>query len=330
MSYSVSIALCTYNGEKYILQQLESIINQSLIPCEVVICDDSSTDNTISIIRDFVKKYNNIKWLIVVNELSLGVTKNFEQAISLCHGDIILTCDQDDVWMNNKIYTIVNEFIVNPNLLLLFSDATIVDESLTSHNIKLWDVVYPRINQLATKNDFLNVLIKDNIMTGMTMAFRRRLYEISFPFDNDWMHDYWLAITGTLIGEVKALDESLVLYRQHSNNVLGAKKQNYITKVRSYFKNINNLQKIREKNYKKLSSIYTFINRSNVSDLIYNEDKSFIEKGYQFWSQMNDLSNQNFYDSTKTILINYFSGNYHAFYAGFRGLIRDLFKLIGG
>ena len=328
MSNSISIALCTYNGEKYIIQQLESIINQSILPKEIVICDDISTDRTIEVAKDFLKSQEIINWSLFKNDKNLGVTKNFEKAISLCTGDIIFTCDQDDVWLHNKIETCVDEFFNNPDLLMVFSDAYLVDDNLSKTGLNLWSAVYPQMNKLITHKDFINVLAKNNIMTGMTMAFRRKLVDISVPFDKDWIHDYWLAITGSLIGQVKAIDKPLVLYRQHSSNVLGAKKESLKKKIESYTSNFRYLYKIREQNLLRYRSITQFINKNSHIDEIKIEDKLFFENGLSYWKRMIDLQDSGVMYSIKSIFSDYTKGNYHKYYTGFRGLLRDFLYVI--
>jgi glycosyltransferase involved in cell wall biosynthesis len=122
---TLSIALCTYNGSKFLREQLQSLANQTLQPFEVVITDDCSTDDTISIIKEFSNRLN-IK--VFVNDIAFKVTKNFEKAVSLCTGDIILMCDQDDIWHADKLAKISQYFQDNPYKLAVFSDANLVNE----------------------------------------------------------------------------------------------------------------------------------------------------------------------------------------------------------
>ena len=122
---TLSIALCTYNGSKFLREQLQSLANQTLQPFEVVITDDCSTDDTISIIEEFS---NQLNIRIFINDSSLKVAKNFEKAVSLCLGDIILMCDQDDIWHSDKLVKISQFFKENPAQLAVFSDADLVDE----------------------------------------------------------------------------------------------------------------------------------------------------------------------------------------------------------
>ncbi|MDQ3374150.1 MAG: glycosyltransferase [Acidobacteriota bacterium] len=125
----LSVALCTYNGEKYIVEQLDSIAMQSVTVDEVVICDDVSTDNTVKLVQDytFTAPYN---VRLFINETNLGSTRNFEKALSLCNGDIIFLCDQDDVWMPHKVETIKNYLDNNPAKNVVFTNAFIVNAIL--------------------------------------------------------------------------------------------------------------------------------------------------------------------------------------------------------
>lgn len=123
MNKLVSIAMTTYNGEKFIKKQLDSIINQTYKNLEIIICDDGSTDKTIDIIKEYQKKDKRIK--LYINEKNLGFSKNFEKAISLCKGDYIALSDQDDIWELDKIETMVKN--IN-DAILVYGDEKLIDE----------------------------------------------------------------------------------------------------------------------------------------------------------------------------------------------------------
>ena len=120
----VSIAMCTYNGEKYIEEQIESILNQSYKNLEIIICDDNSTDNTTKLIESYIKVDSRIK--IFRNKQNLGFIKNFEKAISLCNGEYIALSDQDDIWKLNKIELYLKKIKDN---ILIYSDLDMIDEN---------------------------------------------------------------------------------------------------------------------------------------------------------------------------------------------------------
>ena len=116
----VSVAIATYNGERFIKEQLDSIFNQSLLPDEIVVFDDNSSDDTLKIVEQY--KNNNIKIIIYKNEQNKGFRMNFYNAIKKCNGDYIFLCDQDDIWNNNKVELMIHEMKKNSNILLLCSN----------------------------------------------------------------------------------------------------------------------------------------------------------------------------------------------------------------
>lgn len=170
----ISVAMCTFNGEKYIKEQIESIINQSLVPDEIIICDDCSKDNTVNIIKETLDNWSG-KVYLVVNEKNLGYRKNFEKAISLCHGDIIFLSDQDDVWNKDKIEIIKTEIEKDKNILLAFHDVEIVDENLCLINKSFWNVLHFDYMQFL-ENDFRR-LMESNVIQGSACAFKK-IYSI--------------------------------------------------------------------------------------------------------------------------------------------------------
>lgn len=221
---TVSIALCTYNGEKYLSEQLNSYLLQTRLPDELIICDDCSTDSTTSILNSF-KKRASFSVLINRNEKTLGSTGNFEKAISLCSGDIIFLSDQDDVWMPEKIEEIVVVFEKTPETGLIFSNADLVDENLNSYNISLWDKNFPVSEQhKAEKGRMAEVLLTKNVACGATAAFRAN-YKNFFspiPVHLSMIHDGWIAFIAASLSGTQYLPQKLIAYRQHSGQQIGA------------------------------------------------------------------------------------------------------------
>src|SRR4051812_33755133 len=126
---TISVALCTYNGAKYLPAQLASLVQQTHLPIELIVCDDSSTDATPQILKEFAA-ISPFSVRLQFNEANLGSTKNFEKAIGLCTGAVIATCDQDDVWLPQKLERIAAVFDKEPDVGLAFSDAILVDDEL--------------------------------------------------------------------------------------------------------------------------------------------------------------------------------------------------------
>lgn len=220
---TVSITLCTYNGEEFLAEQLRSIAAQSRLPDELVICDDGSTDGTLRIVNEFAETAPfTVK--IVENSSNLGSTKNFEKAMSLASGDVIFLCDQDDVWAENKIKLMAKRFAQDEELVLLFSDAELVDQDLNSLGRNLWNMVFPSDQRQKFLNgDTFEVMLWQNAVTGAAMAFRSRVREklIPFPIIPGLIHDGWIAIALANIAKIGFIEMPLVLYRQHERQQLG-------------------------------------------------------------------------------------------------------------
>jgi glycosyltransferase involved in cell wall biosynthesis len=221
----LSVALCTYNGEKFLSQQLNSILNQSQPVNEIIICDDNSTDSTVSIIKEFQKKFPLIIKLYI-NPSSLGPIKNFEKAINLCCGDIIFLSDQDDVWMTNKVEFVVNEFMNSPSLEAFFTDAELIDENSVKIGRTLWSTLY---FNLETQKDwtsgtaFKEIVYKRNKITGATFAIKKTLFDRAVPFPNIsgvW-HDAWLGMHAAANQTLAWSNTPLIEYRIHPHQQVG-------------------------------------------------------------------------------------------------------------
>lgn len=212
---NISIALCVYNGEKYLEKQLLSICNQELIPYEIVIVDDCSTDKSQEIIKMF--DFRGIKCHYYRNNVNLGVVKAFKKAVTLCNGEFIATCDQDDIWLPNKLkisYAQIQK-LDNSKPCVVFTDLTLInnlDEILKLSVYKDWRIRPWKYN--------LRLILFDNVMVGCTCFFNNhmKMSFIKMP-DNAIMHDYWMCLIACTFGENLFIDESTILYRSHENSV---------------------------------------------------------------------------------------------------------------
>ncbi len=219
----ISVAMCTFNGSKYIKEQLQSIFTQSRLPDELIVCDDCSNDHTAAIVKSFAA-HSAFPVRCIENEQNLGSTKNFEKAISLCTSDIIFLSDQDDIWEYQKIEKIMQAFADNKNIGYVFSDAELVDEELKSLGNTLWNVLNfnGRILQDFKQNKQVEVLIRKNYITGATVAFKAELKDKILPISDNWFHDGWIAFIASAIGiKGLALSECLIKYRQHNQQQIG-------------------------------------------------------------------------------------------------------------
>ncbi len=223
------MALCTYNGEKFLGQQLESILVQSLLPQEIVVSDDGSTDGTLEVVRGVltpeVLAETGISLTILTRQKPLGVTRNFESALAACSGAFISLCDQDDVWRPDRLARLRAGFS-SDDVLLVHSDARMVD----SEGLPLGDTLFA---SLGARRRELNreqgptafeVLVRRNLVTGATAMVRRQLVVAARPFPASWVHDHWLAVVASLGGRIVVDRGQLIDYRQHGANQIGATK----------------------------------------------------------------------------------------------------------
>jgi hypothetical protein len=219
----ISVALCTYNGQKYLREQLDSIAAQTLPPDELVVCDDRSTDRTPEILREFSES-SKFPVRIFTNDENLGSSKNFEKAISLCEGDVIFLSDQDDIWSKEKLGKMAAQFEKGPNVGLVFTNARLADANLRPLGVRLWHFTFRRRDQkLFRSGKALDVLLKYNVVTGATMAFRSRFRPLVLPVKTatDLIHDGWISLMIAMVADIKFISEPLVTYRQHSGQQLG-------------------------------------------------------------------------------------------------------------
>ena len=233
MKTTISIALCTYNGGKFIQKQVDSYLNQSVLPEEIIICDDGSSDDTVAIIQNNISKNPGIRWKLVQNEKNLGASKNFEKAIGLCNGDIIFLSDQDDIWEKEKIGQTKLYFDNNPDCDASFSNATMIDDIERQLPGTLLDSTFfkPAERKKYRKAELLYwTILLGNVMTGATMAFKRAALPVILPFHLDlgrklW-HDGWISLTLMANERVGYIDQTLIQYRVHAAQQIGVVMRN--------------------------------------------------------------------------------------------------------
>lgn len=205
----ISIALCTYNGEKHIKQQLESLVTQTYAPIEIIVTDDLSKDKTWEILNEYSKTYSFIK--LYQNEENLGFVKNFEKAISLCCGEYIALCDQDDIWLENKLETVFSHI---EGYDLVYHDSCFIDENdnpILSKKMSDHFYVYDGPSNLP--------FLIANCVAGHAMLFRKSLVAKFLPFKEGFFHDWWIIFVAATVGKIKAIPDVLVKYRQHHLSV---------------------------------------------------------------------------------------------------------------
>jgi glycosyltransferase involved in cell wall biosynthesis len=325
----VSVALCAYNGERFLQEQLDSIAAQTILPFEMVVCDDNSSDATQRILKDFaftaafpVRLYFNTE--------NLGYVKNFEKAISLCSGDIIALCDQDDKWRMDKI-EVMQRYFADPNVGMAFSNAAIIDESGQHTGQQLWDEVNftPVLQQTFRQGDAYKVLYIRTLISGCTMAFRRKWWPFVHPIPSDilFVHDAWISLTVSLLADTVIIDDSLVSYRIHTDQSIsvGREKRSALEKLKTmrngtksqhYNKHLNQFIAIRE---------YIFQNEK----YIIPEKRIYLlqqMKGHESHLIMRRNIPRNRLLRFGSIFKELVSGRYHLYSNGFKSALVDLLR----
>ena len=235
---TVSVALCTHNGARYLADQVRSICAQhDCLPIEIVLSDDASSDASVAVVRKTLATCGmaeRIALTVFQNRPALGVARNFQQAVSACRGELVALCDQDDVWHAGRLARMAAEFAARTDLLLLHSDANLVDADLRPLGQTLFQGLEARPDEIAGihNGQALAVLMHRNLVTGATTVFSRRLLQVALPFPTEWVHDEWLAALAAATGVMDVIDAPLIDYRQHGANQIGARRMTLAEKVR--------------------------------------------------------------------------------------------------
>ena len=210
----VSVVMTTYNGEKYIEEMLNSIKLQSRQVDEVIIVDDVSTDRTVQLVKKFIEKNDLNQWKLIVNAENVGWKQNFKKALAMATGDLIFLADQDDVWRYNKVEKMIQKFVDNEKIWLLVSQVNIFTQDAT-----------PCSDMDCINTDFEGkVLFNYDYYVvkrpGCSMAMRKEILPLFFDIWNSAMpHDAALWAIANLIGKLYLIDEKLINYRRHNDNV---------------------------------------------------------------------------------------------------------------
>jgi hypothetical protein len=222
---NISVAMSTYNGAGFLREQLDSIAKQTHQAYELIVCDDASQDDSVSIVEKFAASVS-FPVRIHANSKNLGFIKNFEQAIDLTSGDVIALCDHDDVWLPTKLARVNIEFDNAKDVGLVFSDAEVVNEDLSATGLTLWQKVGLKKSELANlqAGNGFDSLLPGATVTGATAAFHSRYKELVLPIPDDLtiIHDAWIAALIAAVTRVVPVPECLIKYRQHSAQQVGA------------------------------------------------------------------------------------------------------------
>jgi glycosyltransferase involved in cell wall biosynthesis len=228
----ISVALCTYNGARYLAEQLESLAAQTRRPDELVIGDDRSSDATVEQVRAFAAR-SPFPVHLSVNEQNLGSTRNFAATVGRCSGDLIALCDQDDVWLPHKLADLEAAF-ADPVVGFAFGDAEMVDERLTPLGYRLWEALrfWPREQRRFQRGGAFEGLLRRYRATGATMAFRASFRTHVLPIPPAWIHDAWIALIISALAPCVPIAHPLIRYRQHPTQQLGEKRRGLLGQYR--------------------------------------------------------------------------------------------------
>lgn len=235
---TVGIVMATYNGMKYVEDQIESILSNTYTDWRLYIYDDGSKDQTVSILKRYEEKYPE-KIQVTINQENLGVTFNFLEGIKQCENEYIMLCDQDDVWKQDKIEKTLNKMIQaeknhdKGHPIIVYTDAAIVDEEL--------HMIHPSFH----KNSRLDVskvdlphLLMENKLIGCTIMLNKGIRNLLTKLPRSpRVHDWWLGLLATTFGKIYYLEEPTLLYRQHRDNVIG--NERFISYVKGRIYNMN-------------------------------------------------------------------------------------------
>lgn len=236
----VAVLLATYNGEKYIKTQIDSLLNQTFHNFELFISDDGSTDNTLEILKEYAFNRHNIH-ILEKHEPNGSACKNFLYLLENVNSDLYLFCDQDDEWFSDHIENLVRTFEINRKEgvpLLIHSDLMVVDRELNIINDSFFKFSSLSKNPLP----YHYYLVQNNV-TGCTMAINQELKEkaiLNLSTENRLkipMHDWWLALVAARFGEIIFIENKGLKYRQHGGNEVGAKNVNSFSYVFNRFFN---------------------------------------------------------------------------------------------
>lgn len=258
----ISIALCTYNGSRFVEAQIDSILRQTYEHVELIVVDDCSTDQTFEILKRLAATHPQIK--LHQNSINLGFNKNFEKAIKLCSGEYIAISDQDDIWRDNKLERLIDHI---KNKWLIFSNSDWMDE----HENLMGRQILADDFELGDRN--FKSLLFNNFVTGHTAMFSKDLLEYILPIPEQGFYDWWIGFVALYHNQITCLNECLTLHRIHSSSAMYRDKHSGNSNLKSAHiqERVTNLKLLKE--YKNLTP----------------DDREIISKIYNEYIKKNSL-----------------------------------------
>jgi len=276
---AITICMATYNGEKFLPEQMDSIISQSNQDWQLLIRDDGSDDDTVSIVEEYASRLPEKIKLIKDNETHLGASLNFGRLLKQTNTEYIMFSDQDDIWLPNKIELTLNamkktERGNQDKPILIHTDLKVTDSHLNTIANSLWN--YQKL--FPETGDNLNKIMAHNVVTGCTVMINKAAKTVSLPVPPEAiMYDWWLALNVCRNGKIVYLPIQPILYRQHSQNQIGAKKAHTINLVH-FLKKLGNVKKRLSAQYRMLKK---FEPRAGFCSMILNKTSVKLAQRYR-------------------------------------------------
>lgn len=285
----ISVCMATYNGEKYLREQLDSILSQTYTNFELIICDDCSKDSTVQILNEYAKNDNRIK--VFVNEQNLGFKKNFEKAISLSLGEYIALSDQDDVWTENHLEVLYN---LIGNYDIACGNALFIDKNGKSLGLTLNQTdgfFYFEKNE----NLLYRLLCYNACFQGSSMLIKKSLFEKALPIPQDVLyHDSWFAVCACLQNGLNYTFDIVNNYRHHNEQITFHQKQSYIQKIKDFFSRL-------QKKERYFTDRFAYIDAIKERFSLSTEQSKIIEDCYKI--QLMKSKKINFFSRLKVLSI---------------------------
>lgn len=321
-SGTISVALCSYNGGKYIGRQLQSIAAQTRLPSELVIYDDCSTDSTAEIVQSFARSATFPVRFIANTEnqgaIKKGITRNFEKASRLCTGTLIAFCDQDDEWFPEKLARMAAVMDQNPQNGGVFSDAQLIDSQSTPTGATLWQTNgFDKASQSKMlQGESLSVLLSMTKVYGCTLMIDARLLDKILPVPPSWWFDAWLACMVAVQSKLAFVPEPLLSYRIHPSQQVGAKVLSLSERLRRWRLSP---KQYRDEIYPQLTELYERL-RSQDSPATANQ-LQYVRGRLDLIELRSSLPSNRLLRLTK-VLQN--RRKYHLYFNGWKSILKDL------
>jgi hypothetical protein len=313
---SVSVAMCTYNGVRFLPAQLDSIARQTHLPGELVIQDDGSNDGTPELIERFGRnapfpvRFN-------VNPQRKGPARNFEACLARCAGGVVILTDQDDIWLPDRVERTVAAYH-DADVTFTYADAPLVDDRGTPLGRTIFATVPVRSEDrslLAKGGDLMPLILRYGVLYGATMSIRREIIDAAAPFPSGWSHDEWLSLVGAALGRAACM-APVMQYRQHSTQVVGAGVggiQAILTGARHHSSSFYDAERLRYE---------AAMQAAGHSQILTTTLRPYLERKYRFLlarEQIHQGGIGGIAQSIRQVL----KGNYAEFASGFRSFAKD-------